>query len=117
MAVPNKPPAATNKTPSQRVTVIDSGPYSSVERKLAYTFAITMSPVGVMFCRRYFSMGLAGAERAHGSALPEIEAIVPPISPRFLNTRLNSTEYPGVTSPLRIPDCVTVPIKAMHSSW
>ena len=44
-------------------------------------------------------------------------ATEPPISPRFLNTTLNNTETPGVTSPLRIPDCVTDPMKAMHSSW
>jgi hypothetical protein len=53
----------------------------------------------------------------HGRIFAPSSATVPPISPRFLNTTLNSTETPGVTSPLRIPDCVTDPIKAMHSSW
>ena len=48
---------------------------------------------------------------------PATDNTVPPISPRFFNTTLNMTDTPGVMSPLRIPDWVTEPINAMHSSW
>src|SRR5262249_40063347 len=59
--------------------------------------------------------GNAGAD--HGSALPENDATVPPTSPRVLKTTLNSTETPGVTGPLVMPDWVIWPTKARHSSW
>src|SRR5262249_19923492 len=49
--------------------------------------------------------------------VPPNEPTLPPISPRFLNTMLNITETPGVTSAFRMPDCVIELIKAMHSSW
>src|SRR3982074_25014 len=65
-----------------------------------------MNNIDAAICRR----GPAQSE------LPDIDRILPPNSPRFLNTTLNMTETPGVTSPLRIPDWVTALINAMHSS-
>ena len=75
---------------------------------LTYTVAVAVSPLR---CR--LSLAPLDPQRE----LPATDNTVPPISPRFLNTTLNMTDTPGVISPLRIPDWVTEPINAMHSSW
>lgn len=83
------------------------------------TETLEFQPAAETGGRSPFVTGEETATRSHyhGRIFAPSSATVPPISPRFLNTTLNSTETPGVTSPLRIPDCVTDPIKAMHSSW
>src|SRR6202022_1013199 len=107
-ALLEKPARLISTKPNQRVIVIDGQPQTSIGVVKPYTRTPIMSPTS--------SGGTSASARGYGRESPLIDAIAPPISPRFLNTTLARTATPGVTSPLRMPDCVTELTTAMHSS-
>jgi hypothetical protein len=92
---------------------LDFHPFWRV-RVIAWT-AIT--PRCVMGVEQRSLMRAVGSQLPFGVLIPPNDATLPPISPMFLNTTLNSTAYPGVTAPFVIPAWVMAAINAMHSSW